>query len=63
METKYYIEIKGVKENKFNWEFAGVFFTLKEALRHYNFFKSGCMKRIRKLTIIEKSEIVRSKKY
>jgi len=63
MEIKYYVELKGSKQNKFNWDFAGVFFTLKEALQHYNLFKSGCDKRIKKVTTIEKEEIVRIKKY
>lgn len=63
METYYYVEIKGSKENEHNWRSAGMFSTLKAALKHYNFFKSGCDKRINRVRIIRQEKIVRHKKY
>ena len=61
METKYYVEIKGIGD--IHWSRAGLYSTLKKARERYNFFKSGCEKRIRKVTIIHKEEVIAKKKY
>lgn len=63
MENKYFVQTKGIKENKFNWNTKAVFNNLKEAIKNYNFYKGGCCKRIlRKRTII-KEKVLRYKKY
>ena len=63
MENKYIVEIKGIKENKYNWRCCGEFENLKEALNHYNYFKGGCCKRIKRVRTIKKIKIMRFKKY
>lgn len=63
MENKYFLQTKGIKENKNCWRTHIVSNTLKEAMSHYNFIKGGCCKRIMKITTIKKVKIMRFKKY
>lgn len=59
----YYVQIKGIKENKNCWETRGSFYTLKDARRLYDFYKSGCDKRIKLSITTEKEKIIARKKY
>ena len=63
MEVIYQIQIKGTKENKYCWRIKGYADTLKHAIQHYNFYKSGCCKRILRIQVIKKLKVVRYKKY
>ncbi len=46
MENKYFVQTKGIKENKFNWNTKTVFYNLKEAIKNNNFNKDSSCKRI-----------------
>ncbi len=63
MITKYYVQIKGIKQKKFNWKTQAVFNTLKEAVKNYNSYKAGCCKRILRVRTITKNKVLRYKKY
>jgi len=63
MENKYYVQTKGIKENKFCWNTKAVFDTLKEAIKNYNFYKTGCCKRILRKRIINQNKVMKYKKY
>lgn len=63
MEVIYFVQTKGIKENKFNWNTKAVFYTLKEAIKHYNFYKGGCCKRILRKRQIINEKVMRYKKY
>jgi len=63
MENKYFVQTKGIKENKNCWTTHAVFNTLKEAIKNYNFYKGGCCKRILRKRIIKQEKVLRYKKY
>ena len=62
-KRKYTVEIKGINDNEFNYRNVGSFETLKQALECYNFYKSGCEKRIKLITVETKEKIMRKKRY
>ena len=63
MINKYYVQTKGIKENKFCWNTKAVFDNLKEAIQNYNFYKAGCCKRILRKRIVETKKVMRYKQY
>lgn len=60
---KYFVQTKGIKANKFNWRTQTTRETLKEALKDYNFYKSGCCKRIKCIITTTKEKVIRRKNY
>ncbi len=61
--TIYLVQTKGIKNNKFNWSTKATFRTLREAVKNYNFYKSGCCKRILRKKIVETEDIIRQKNF
>ena len=46
VEVKYLFQTKGIKQNKNCWDTQTVFYTKKEVLKLYNFYKCGANFRI-----------------
>lgn len=63
MENEYLVQIKGIGENNNCWRTQVSTNILKSAVRYYNFYKSGCCKRILRVRTIKKEKVVRYKKY
>lgn len=63
METIYFVQIKGINENRNCWTTTSCFDTLKEAIKNYYTYTGGCCKRIRRVRTIKKTKIMRFKKY
>ena len=63
MKNEYIVELKGIKENNYCWRYCGGFNNLKEAISHYNYFKGGCCKRIKRIRTIKKIKVMKFKKY
>ena len=63
MENKYYIQTKGIKDNKNCWTTKAVFNNLREAIKNYNSYKGGCCKRVLRKRIIKQEKVLRYKKY
>lgn len=63
VEIKYYVQVKGIKENENCWRTQASFDTLKRAIKIYNSYKGGCCKRILKRSIVKNEKVMRYKKY
>ncbi len=63
MKIKYLVQLKGIKENVNCWRTQAVFNNMKDALKLYNFYTSGCCKQILRIRTIEKIKILRFKNY
>lgn len=63
MENKYKVQIKGIKQNKNCWRNVAISDTLSDAILVYNYYQSGCCKRILRVRVIERNKVMRYKKY
>ena len=63
MENEYYVQTKGIKDNKNCWTTKSIFDNLDDAIEIYNSYTGGCCKRILRMRTIKQKKVLRLKKY